>query len=374
LKLITAQKKFDGFFGLITFASLFVALTSVYNLSILRTSIEEYLRKDLTRTLPSTYILDVQKSQQENLLANFPAITLFPNVRARIVEIDGLNIQKELENKNASIDRELGREFNLTYRDYLLSSEKLIQGNFANLKTGEVSLEKSFADRANIKMGSSVKFLIQGFEIVTTVTSIREADTRSGLPFFYFILSPDELSQYPATFFGYANFDTTKQGELKNYLAENLPNVSIIDTSAITKVGEELINVLLLIILIITIPPIVLSSMLIVTILSSLSKDRKRDGARLMALGKENKYVRNFYILESTSSVVLASGFAYVFALVLSNFVILEYLKIKNLVYFDFISFYIFIFILFGIILVSVLLWRKGNKSLREYLNYEENN
>jgi putative ABC transport system permease protein len=374
LKLITAQKKFDGFFGLITFASLFVALTSVYNLSILRTSIEEYLRKDLTRTLPSTYILDVQKSQQENLLANFPAITLFPNVRARIVEIDGLNIQKELENKNASIDRELGREFNLTYRDYLLSSEKLIQGNFANLKTGEVSLEKSFADRANIKMGSSVKFLIQGFEIVTTVTSIREADTRSGLPFFYFILSPDELSQYPATFFGYANFDTTKQGELKNYLAENLPNVSIIDTSAITKVGEELINILLLIILIITIPPIVLSSMLIVTILSSLSKDRKRDGARLMALGKENKYVRNFYILESTSSVVLASGFAYVFALVLSNFVILEYLKIKNLVYFDFISFYIFIFILFGIILVSVLLWRKGNKSLREYLNYEENN
>lgn len=207
-----------------------------------------------------------------------------------------------------------------------------------------MSLEKSFADRANIKMGSSVKFLIQGFEIEATVTSIREADTRSGLPFFYFILSPDELSQYPATFFGYANFDTTKQGELKNYLAENLPNVSIIDTSAVTKIGEELINVLLLIILIITIPPIILSSMLIVTILSSLSKDRKRDGARLMALGKENKYVRNFYILESTSVVVIASGFAYVFALILSNFVILEYLKIKNFISTLFLSTFLFSF------------------------------
>jgi putative ABC transport system permease protein len=390
MKLITAQKKFDGFFGLITFASLFVALTSVYNLSILRTSIEDYLKQDLTRTLPSTYILDVQKSQVGSVQTNFPETTLFPNVRARIVEIDGLNIQNELENKNATIDRELGREFNLTYGDYLLPSEKLVEGqeksqgfalrdndiarrNLAILP-GEVSLEKSFADRANIRMRSSVKFLIQGFEIVTTVTSIREADTRSGLPFFYFILSPDELSQYPATFFGYANFNTAKQGELKNYLAGNLPNVSIIDTSAVTKIGEELINVLLLIILIITIPPIILSSMLIVTILSSLSKDRKRDGARLMALGKENKYVRNFYIFESTSVVVIASGFAYVFALILSNFVVLEYLKIKNLVYFDFISFYIFIFILFGIILVSVFLWRKGNKSLREYLNYEENN
>jgi putative ABC transport system permease protein len=235
-------------------------------------------------------------------------------------------------------------------------------------------LEKSFADRANIAMGSLVKFLIQGFEIETTVTSIREADTRSGLPFFYFILSPDELSQYPATFFGYANLDTTKQAQLKNYLAENLPNVSIIDTSAVTKIGEELINVLLLIILMITIPPIILSSMLIVTILSSLSKDRKRDGARLMALGKENRYVRNFYILESISVVVIASGFAYVFALLLSNFVILQYLKIDSLVYFDTVSFYIFVFILFGILGVSVWLWKKGNKSLREYLNYEENN
>lgn len=374
LRLITAQKKFDGFFGLITFASLFVALTSVYNLSILRTSISEYLEQDLSRTLPSTYVLDVQNSQKEILLKNFPEVTLFPNVRARIVEIDGLNIQQELEKKDTNIDRELGREFNLTYRDYLLPSEKLVDGDFKNLKIGEVSLEKSFAERVNITMGSNIKFLIQGFEINAEVTSLRQADTRSGLPFFYFILSPNELSQFPATFFGYSNMNPERQSGLKNYLAENLPNVSIIDTSAVTKVAEELVGVLLLIILIITIPPIILSSMLIVTILFSLSKDRKRDGARLIALGKENKYVRNFYILESISSVVVASGFAYIFALLVSNFVVIEYLKINNLVYFDLVSFFIFIFILFGILLVSVLLWRSGKKSIREYLNYEENN
>ncbi len=374
LKLIVAQKKFDGFFGLITFASLFVALASVYNLSVLRTSVEDYLKSDLGKTLPSTYVLDVQNSQQKRLLENFPEISLFPNVRARISEIDGLDIQKASQDKSSNLDRELGREFNLTYRDYLLPSEKVVEGKFYEQKVGEVSLEKTFAKRANIKMNSDIKFNIQGFTVSAKVTSIREADTRSGYPFFYFILPKETLEQYPKTFFGYANISNESQTKLKNYLTNSAPNVSVIDTGAITKIGTELIDILLSIILVITIPPIILSSMLIVTILSSLSKDRKRDGARLMALGKENKYVRNFYILESGSTVVLASSFAYIFAILLANFAIVQYLKIKKIIYFDSVSFYIFISILFGISLVSVYLWRKGGRSLKEYLNYEENN
>lgn len=374
LKLITSQKKFDGFFGLITFASLFIALVAVFNLSILRTSIKNYLTQDLIDSVPSTYVLDVQNSQKENLVSNFPELTLFPNVRARIVSIDNLDIQTELVKDEPKIDRELGREFNLTYRDYLLPSEKTTSGNFGGINTGEVSLESDFAERANIKMGSEIVFLIQGFEIKTKVTSIREVDTRSGYPFFYFILSPTELSEFPKTFFGYASIDSVRQDNLRNYLADNTPNVSVIDTSSITKIGEDLINILLLIILIITIPPIVLSSMLIVTILASLSKDRKRDGARLMAIGKENKYVRNFYIFESTSTVILASVFAYIFSVILSNFIVIKYLEINSTVYFDFISLSIFAFILFGIVCVSVFLWKKDGKSLREYLNYEENN
>lgn len=380
LRLITAQKKFDGFLGLITFASLFVALTSVYNLSILRSSIEDYLKDDLTRSLPSTYVLDIQKSQKDDLLVNFPELTLFPNVRARLIEIDGKDIQKALENGDTDVDRELSREFNLSYRDYLLPNEKLIDATDKALlkelalKKGEVSLEKSFAERVNIKLGSELKFLIQGFEINSKVVSIREADTRSGYPFFFFIFSPEELENFPATFFGYANFNNVEQEKIKSYLADNIPNANIIDTGAITKLGEELIGVLLLIILIITIPPIVLSSMLIITILASLSNDRKRDGARIMAIGKENSYVRNFYILESTSTVILASGFAYVFAVIVANLVVIYFLKIENLIYFDLISFFIFISILIGMTIISFVLWRKGKKSLKEYLNYEENN
>jgi putative ABC transport system permease protein len=378
LKMITTQKKFDGFFGLITFASLFVALTAIYNLSIVRTSIDEYLKKDLSQTLPSTYVLDVQGSQEKVLKDNFPEITLFPNVRARIIKIDDLEVQKAIEEGRSGVDRELGREFNLTYRDYLLSSEKVVEiesgKTFESIKPGEVSVEREFAKRAGIKMGSQVVFLIQGIQLSAKVTSIREVDTRSGFPFFYFILADAELQDFPKTFFGYVNLDSDNQSELKNFLAKEFPNVSVIDTGNIAKIAENLINALLLIILIITMPPLLLSAMLIVTILASVAKERKRDGARLMALGKTHSFIRLYYILESISTTVLASAFAYIFALLVSNFVIIEFLEIESLVFFDIVSFLIFIFILFGIMLVSIFLWNAGRKSLREYLNYEENN
>lgn len=373
-KMVLAQKKFDGFFGLVAFSSLFVALLAVYNLSIIRTSIDQYLKQDLKRSLPSVYVLDIQNSQKDELLNKFPQINLFPNVRARIMQIDDTDVLKELAKEEVKIDRELGREFNLTYRDYLLPSEKVDSGEFDMQNIGGVSVERDFAKRANLEMGSKITFLIQGFEINSTITSIREVDSRSGYPFFYFILSPNEISKFPTTFFGYANIDDNENSNLTNYLTQKAPNVSIINTSSITKIAEDVINLFLIIILIITIPPLILSALLISTLLASVSKERKRDGARLMALGKTMKFVRNYYIIESISTTLFASIFAYILSLVISNFIILKYLKIDSAVYFDSTSFYIFVLILLILILVSFFTWKGGGKSLKEYLNYEENN
>ncbi|MCX6747625.1 MAG: hypothetical protein NTW98_01615, partial [Candidatus Nomurabacteria bacterium] len=281
-------------FGLITFTSLFVALVAVFSLSLTRTSIEKYLQDDLGRTLPSVYVLDIQNSQKENLVQSFPELTLFPNVRARITEIDEMDIQKELTLPEPSVDRELGREFNLTYRDELLSSETIEKGDFVDFGKGEVSVEEEFAKRAGMELGSTVTFLIQGFPVETTVTSLRAVDTRSGFPFFYFVLSPDDIARFPATYFGYASLDAVGIDRMSKYLAGKVPNASFVNTSNITEIGLTIVKFLSVIILVVTIPPIVLSVLLIVTILATLSKERKRDGARLMALGKTKSFIRNY--------------------------------------------------------------------------------
>lgn len=373
-RMIIAQKKFDGFFGLISFASLFVALVAIFSLSVVRASIEKFLLGDLQGTLPDSYVIDIQNSQKDPLLAEFPELNLFPNVRARILKIDELNVQSELDKENPGIDRELGREFNLTYRTFLLPSEKNIAGSFDMENGGQVSVEKEFADRANIKMNSQLVFLIQGFEIPVRVTSLRESDTRSGLPFFYFILSPADLERFPATYFGYSNLSKERQSELSAYLTKNIPNASVVNTRNITELAERIIRFLIIIILMITIPPLLLSAFLIITILATSAKERKRDGARMMALGFTMKFVRNYYVIESMFTAILASVLAYIISALISNFLILKFLDIKSTVYFERISLYVFLFTILLLFLISIIMWRSGRKSLREYLNYEENN
>jgi putative ABC transport system permease protein len=378
IKTIIVQKKFDGLFGLITFASLFVALSAIFILSIVRSSIDIYLKNDLGETLPSTYILDVQNSQVEQIKKYNNKITLFPNIRARILEIDNLNIQEELSKKDTSIDRELGREFNLTYRNYLLNTEKIVEPIFgydiSNIQKGELSLEKSFADRANIKINSNLKFSVQGIVFSAKVTSIREADSRSGLPFFYFVFPKEELEKFPATFFGYVDLSESEMENLKTFLAKNFPNVSFINTLSIQETAKKVVDFMIVIILVITVPAIILSTMLICTIVINNVKDRKRDSARLMILGKDIFSVRNIFILESVSIFILSAFFSYILALIVSNYVVLNYLKVNKIVLFDAVSFYVFFTILFSIIALSFYLWKKDRKSLKEYLNYEENN
>lgn len=374
VKIIFAQKSFDGFIGLVTFASLFVALTSVYTLSILRTSMQDYLEGDVGNNLPAVYVLDVQEKQKEVLETEFNKLVLYPNVRARIQSIDGLNIGEELEKRSTNVDRELGREFNLTFRNELLQSEKVVEGSFDGTETGYVSVEKDFAKRANISVGSKIIFKIQGYPVEAVVTSLREVDSRSGYPFFYFILSPSDISKFPKTYFGYANYKDQDYQKFSGYLGKEFPNVTVINTDSIKKIVEQVVDALLIIILIVTMPAILLSVLLIIIILVSVAKERKRDGVRLMALGKTSGYVRNYYIAESVSTTVFASTFAYLFSILVTNFLIIKYIKIDSVILFDIVSFYIILSIVLGISVLSTFLWRSGTISLRSYLNYEENN
>ena len=117
IRSIISQKKADGFFGVVSFTSLFIALVSIGSLALIQLSLEKYLAGDLARTVPTTYILDIQPSQKMALTDQFPNITLYENIRARIIAIDSLRVQDELAKTDTTLDRELGREFNLTARN-----------------------------------------------------------------------------------------------------------------------------------------------------------------------------------------------------------------------------------------------------------------
>jgi len=369
--LISSKYK-DGLFGIVSLTSLYVALFSLSLLILLQSTIGNFIERDLGERLPSVYVIDIQKSQTENIRENFTDVTLFPNVGARIISIDDLDIQRGIALSDGSVSREFGREYNLTYRQELLPNETIVKGSWLSNKTNEVSVEKEFADRANIDVGSVVVLSVSGFEIESTVTSIRESDSRSGLPFFYFVFNTIDLEKYPATFFGYTYLDDKEKNEFTNFLAKNFPNISIIDTEEIRTFAESLIGGLLIIIFVISLPPLVLALFLIVTLIFSSFAGRRKQSAQLMSLGAKKTFIERLYYLETISTTLFSGVLGYFSAVLSALFITKYYFKIKTIVFFDIeLILALGVIILFVFILATVL-WRSEKKPLRELLSYEE--
>ncbi len=371
IRSLISQKKADGLFGIISFTSLFVALGALGTLVLLHSSIQNFLVDDLARTIPSTYVLDVQPSQSNQVVAAFPELELFSNVGARIVAIDGLRIQDELAKADSTVDRELGREFNLTARAELLVSEKIVAGTWSGGRPGEISVDEEFAEQANIELGSTIEFLIQGFPVVGTVTSLRSTDSRSGLPFFYFVMSPEDVGQFPAASFGYAYYGDEKQAELGRFLAHEMPNVSMIETQDIGPLLETLIGTLMLMIAVVTLPPLLIATLLIATLIVSSYAARRREGARLRALGASRNRLFWYYVLETLAVTVAASTLALLSSVAITYGVGVYYLGLDSTVWFA-----LELVFGFGLIIVMVgglawYLFKTDTLPLRELLSYE---
>ncbi len=372
-RLILAQKRADGFFGIVSFSSLFVALIAISTLALTQVTLENYLVRDLQRTIPPLYLIDVQQAQERELLPLYPELTLFPNVGARILFIDGKNIQEALARGEEDVPRELGREYNLTYRNELLSSEEISKGNKVIGVTKEVSVDESFAKTASISLGSSVIFSIQGFEVKATVTSLRKTDSRSGLPFFYFVLAPEDIARFPTTYFGFAYVDEVKAQSISNFLGANMPNVTIIDTKEVSKIAGEIVQLLLLLVFVIAVPPLLLAILLVATLVITSFKERKRDGARLLALGATSKFVTSLYFVETITTVVIASILSYFIGLIVATYISLSFLKVSEYTLFDTELVFGLLGLIFVIFIIGLFLWKSDKRSLRTILLHEEN-
>lgn len=372
LRSVIAQKKADGVFGIVSFTSLFIALAALSSLVLVQVSLERYLLEDLSRSIPTTYVLDIQPSQKDEVVSQFPDLTLFSNIGARIVDIDGRPIQQLIEQNDPDTDRELGREFNLTYRTELLDSETITAGETAIGRVGEISVDEEFATRANIELGSEITFLIQGFPVSGTVTSLRATDSRSGLPFFYFVLAPEDVAQFPGVNFGYAYYEDERQTELTRFLATNMPNVSVIETEALGPLLVQLIGTLLALIFIIAVPPLLIATLLIATLVISSYASRRREGARLRALGATKKTVLIQYLAETVVLTLAAAAVAYILGILVSYGIGVYYIGVDTPAWFDGQLVFGLCLIVSLIAILGGYLFATDTMPLRQLLAYEE--
>lgn len=269
--------------------------------------------------LPNAYFLDIQPDQQKEFsdILHTEA-EYFPIVRARLTSINNkpINRDKEREKKGDN----MAREFNLTYRDFLLKDEQMLEGKtlFGHMdnesrNSGEVpvSVLDTVADIGDINIGDQLVFKVQGLPLKARVTSIRTRTESKVRPFFYFVFQKESLKEAPQTIFSSVRIDRTQLAEVQNTLASRLPNISVIDIGATVEVLAGIMHKMSSIIQFFTLFSIVAGLLIIISSIFATRLTRIREAVYFKILGAQSSFVVKVFTYENLIiglfSAILAS-------------------------------------------------------------------
>ena len=202
---------------------------------------------------PNLIMLDIQNAQQEEVLNtmrrnNFPVMDDIPIVTMRVHSIKGRTVNEIKEDTTRSINRWiLNHEFRVTYRDSIVASETLEQGEWipevSNKNLVPISISDNFADDARVTVGDKLTFNVQGVLLNTVVGSIRTVDWSRMQMNFSIVFPKGVLDDAPQFRVVTTNVpDEGSSARLQQQMVRDFPNVTIIDLRQVLTVIEGLLD------------------------------------------------------------------------------------------------------------------------------------
>ena len=287
--------------------TLSASLSVIFAIYLIEQNLQATFIQSYPPDLPNAYFLDIQPTQRQKFSDILGSEAQFyPIIRARLASINGRSIDREVERQRRRDN--LSREFNLTYRDFLLDDEQLIDGDslFGNRiedlrQRGEVpvSVLDTVADIGDIRIGDLLIFTVQSIPVRARVTSMRTRTESQVRPYFYFVFQEETLKAAPQTVFSAAKLEPAKLTEVQNRLAEELPNISIIDIAMTIEILARIMHKLSAIVQFFTSFSIIAGLLIIISSIFATRLARIREAVYYKILGASSGFVLQVFTLEN---------------------------------------------------------------------------
>jgi len=221
--------------------TLSAALTVIFAITLIEKNLDASFLESFPPGAPNVFFIDIQPGQKAAFAQTLGMeAEYFPVVRGTVNSINGEPIDPEKE-RQARGDN-LAREFNLTYRDYLLKDERMVEGRTLfrqDWPMPQVSVLDTVLKMHRMSVGDTITFRVQGIPLQARIASVRTRTSGGITPYFYFVFPPSVLSDAPQTIFCAARVDKSRIGETQNRMVGRFPNVSVIDlTETVTVLGR----------------------------------------------------------------------------------------------------------------------------------------
>ncbi|AWW31165.1 ABC transporter permease [Echinicola strongylocentroti] len=259
---------------------------------------------------PNMLFFDIQTSQVEGvkkavLEEGLPIMQEVPIVTMRMDEINGLDKSEnsELPDEKRKSRRLYNREFRVTYRDSLISSETLVAGELHKVnQPGDsifVSFDQGYAERAGVELGDEIVFNVQGRPLRTYVGSFREVNFRKVSTNFLVLFPTNVLEKAPKFHVVITKSNTDEQAaKVQNEIVRSFPNISVINLGMIVDTLEEILGKISFVIQFMALFSIVTGILVLISSLIISKYQRMRESILLRTLGASSTTVRKINTLE----------------------------------------------------------------------------
>lgn len=278
---------------------------------------------------PNLVLFDIQPDQlaavqRELREAGLPLASPTPIVPMRIRSIKGRPISSLLAAQSTGNERSgawaLRREYRSTFRDTVVSSERIVEGRW--LRSGStapapISVEQELARELGVVVGDEIVWDVQGVRLPSRVASIREVDWARFEPNFFVVFAPGALERAPQTLVTLTRIETAAdRGRFQRRMAERFPNVSTLDLSLIQESLERLVDRVALAVQFMALFSLGVGVLVLISALTTSRFQRIREGALLRALGATRSQLFRIVLAEYASLGLLASAVAMILAVI----------------------------------------------------------
>ncbi|GGB17878.1 hypothetical protein GCM10011511_47080 [Puia dinghuensis] len=197
------------------------------------------------------------------------------------------------------------REERVTYRDSLLSSEKLVAGKLGKpVKSAAdpiyISLDEEFARRQfHVGVGDSVVFDVQGIPMTTIVGSLRTIDRRRLQPNFGIVFPSGVLEQAPQFRVLITEVSSPEQSaRFQQAVVRRFPTVSMIDLRLVLRVLNDILGKIGFVIRFMAGFSILTGVVVLIASVLISKFQRVQESVLLRTLGASRRQVRTIQLLE----------------------------------------------------------------------------
>ena len=275
---------------------------------------------------PNIIVLDVQSEQQQEVAGliepkGLPVMDNIPIVTMRVQELKGRPVNEIRLDSTSTINGWiLSHEFRVTYRDSLIASETLLEGDWVpEFNDGgpvPISLAYNVAQDAEVGLGDTITFNVQGVLMETVVSSIREVDWGRMQLNFSIVFPKGVLEKAPK----FHIITTSAENEassaaLQRDLVRSFPNLSIIDLRQVISLIENILDKISWVINFMAFFSILTGIIVLIGAVRTSKYQRIRESVLLRTLGAKGRQILKIAALEYLYLGVLGSGFGILLSL-----------------------------------------------------------